>query len=143
MAETLFRGYLRPDARRGEDIEAYVRALPRRRPEPREDLDRIRRGGRVFTESGCPGCHAPPAFTHLGQIPLGALFPDLEGRAEDEVLDTPSLLSVSTHGPYLSDGRAPTLRSVVVEHNRADRHGHTRGLEQDEVDDLVYFLEAL
>lgn len=143
LAETLFRGYLRPDSRRGEDIEAYVRALPRRRPAPREDLARVRRGARVFTAAGCSSCHTPPAFTHLGQIPLGALFPGLPERAADEVLDTPSLLSVSTHGPYLSDGRASTLRSVLVDHNPADRHGHTQGLEQDEVDDLVYFLEAL
>ena len=77
-------------------------------------------------------------------MPLGALFPErLDAMGADEILDVPSLLSVSTHGPYLSDGRAESLIEVLRDHNPANRHGDTEALSTDELDDLVYFLEGL
>ena len=158
LATTLFRGYLRRDSRRGEDIEAYVRALPRRAvlrehseqdEQGERDLERETRGLDVFVQAGCTTCHSFPAFTNLAQLPAGALFPESTtprrdtGDDGDEVLDTPSLLSVSAHGPYLSDGRAESLNSVLEEHNPTNRHGNTRDLNDAERADLVYFLEGL
>ncbi|MFK7998569.1 MAG: hypothetical protein AB8H86_03190 [Polyangiales bacterium] len=146
LARTLFRGYLRSDARRGADIEAYVRALPRR-PVPRVDRDeeRERRGLDVFVQAECVTCHSFPAFTNLAQLPAGALFPEPgpSDSAGDEILDTPSLLSVGTHGPYLSDGRAQSLSAVFEDHNGSNRHGNTRALSDAELADLVYFLGGL
>lgn len=150
LARTLFRGYLRPDSRRGVDIEAYIRALPRR-PVPRVDADverdeqRERRGLEHFVQAECITCHSFPAFTNLAQLPAGVLFPEhgLPENAGDEVLDTPSLLSVSTHSPYLSDGRADSLSAIFEDHNPSNRHGDTRALSDEELADLVYFLEGL
>lgn len=153
LAGTLFRGYLRRDTRRGVDIEAYVRALPRRPVQRHEDTEgdaerdepRERRGLDLFVQAECTTCHSFPAFTNLAQLPASALFPEPGGpeSAGDEVLDTPSLLSVSTHGPYLSDGRADSLRAVFADHNPSNRHGNTRALSDEDLADLVYFLEGL
>ena len=142
LATTLFRGYLRRDARRGIDIEAFVRSLPRR-PVRRGLRDEARelRGVEVFVRSACTTCHSFPAFTNLAQVPAGALFP--ETGETDAVLDTPSLLSVGTHSPYLSDGRAESLESVFRDHNPSNRHGDTRRLSDEELSDLIYFLEGL
>jgi hypothetical protein len=144
LATTLFRGYLRRDSRRGMDIEAYIRALPRR-PVRYEGIERDdareRRGLDVFAHAECTTCHFFPAFTNLAQLPAGALFPEHGGG--DEVLDTPSLLSVGTHSPYLSDGRAENLTSIFRDHNPSNRHGNTAALSDVELADLVYFLEGL
>ncbi len=143
LSQTLLRGFLRR-VERGPDIEAYVRSLARTRVEPAQDFERERRGADAFVRAQCPTCHAFPAFTNLAQIPLGTLFPErLDTLANDEVLDVPSLLSVSTHGPYLSDGRAESIGQVLRDHNPSNRHGDTQTLSEQELADLEYFLEAL
>jgi len=140
LSTTLLGDWLRPEAGRGVALEAYVRALPRppARPLP---LGAARAGLEVFVRAGCPSCHAFPAFTSLGSVPAGALFPAQTALAEDERLDIPSLLSVGARGPFLADGRAPTLRSVFDE--PGDRHGFTAALSSAELHQLVAFLESL
>jgi len=149
LAETLFRGYRRARPGRPETLEAYVEALPR---EPSRalfvgqdrDLDRERRGVAAFVRAGCPTCHSFPAFTNLSQSPLGALFPRRsEVLGADASLDVPSLLTVGRGGPFLMDGRAESLEAVLQEENRDNRHGNTRALDDTELSDLVFFLEAL
>ena len=147
LSRTLYRGFLRVAPGRALPLEAYVDGLVRL-PSPlapdERDLGRERAGVRAFVEARCPTCHAFPAFTNLGQHPLAALFPDRAGeRPPDAVLDTPSLLSVRWAAPDLSDGRAPTLRSVIEQWNPANRHGDTAQLSASERDDLIYFLESL
>ncbi len=140
LSTTLLGDWLRREAGRGEALDGYVRALPR--PPPAEvPLDRVREGLEVFVRAGCPTCHAFPAFTSLGSVPAGALFPEQRTLAADERLDIPSLLSVGARGPFLADGRAPTLRSVFDE--PGDRHGDTSDLSDAELDQLVRFLESL
>lgn len=147
LSSTLYRGFRRRVPSRGLVLEAYVASLARTpsvlSADERDDA-RERRGVAAFVRARCPTCHTFPAFTNLGQHPLAVLFPDRAGDlARDAVLDTPSLLSVAAHPRYLSDGRARTLRSVIEDHNRAGRHGHTEALSPREVDDLVFFLESL
>jgi hypothetical protein len=142
VAQTLYRGYLRKAQQRPQTLDAYVASLPRRdRPLDRQlpDAALERRGLRAFVRAGCPTCHAFPAFTHLGQQLARSLFPD----APDEPFDTPSLLSLGLNAPYLSDGRARSLRSVFDAHNRSNRHGDTRALSAPELASLYAFLEAL
>ena len=54
--------------------------------------------------------------------------------------DTPSLRGVWHTAPYLHDGRASTLREVLITHNPTDQHGQTSHLSEVEVYDLVAFL---
>ncbi|HEX7481543.1 MAG TPA: hypothetical protein VF331_27310 [Polyangiales bacterium] len=145
VAQTLYRGYLRSQRARGETLQAYIEALPRRHntSQPR-DLTRERRGLRAFFAAHCPSCHAPPAFTNLGKLPMQLLFPDEAAHLpESEPLDTPSLLSVGASAPYLNDGRARTLQEVLGKHNARNLHGDTRSLSAEERADLVFFLGSL
>ena len=148
LSNELLRGWRRPALGRGEGLDAYVRSLPRRMPPPLED-SRMRAGVDAFVKARCPTCHAFPAFTHLGRIPWGFLFPTTvraqRPTAADDVLDTPSLLSVSQRGPYMVDGRAQTLREVMEEARETanDRHGDVEALSDRELDALVGMLEAL
>lgn len=140
LSTTLLGGWLRHEAGRGEALDAFVRALPRHPPKD-PPLERVREGLDVFVRAGCPTCHAFPAFTSLASVPQGSLFPESDTLASDERLDVPSLLSVGTRGPFLADGRAPTLRSVFDE--AGGRHGDTESLAEEDLDALVTFLESL
>ncbi|HKP57252.1 MAG TPA: hypothetical protein VJV78_11045 [Polyangiales bacterium] len=144
VAQTLYRGYLRNQAARGEALEAFVSSLARRDAQRTRDAAAERRGFAAFNKASCASCHAPPAFTNLAQIPLRTLFPEQAATLEqEETLDTPSLLSVAASAPYLNDGRAASLEAVLVEHNRANLHGDVKRLSADERRDLLAFLSSL
>jgi hypothetical protein len=146
VAQQLYRGYLRHAPARKQTLQAYLAALPRVRPARaagERDLAADRRGVRAFVAARCTTCHAFPAFTQLSAQRPAALFPGLEGAGGYELLDVPSLLSSAHSPPYLSDGRARTLASVLGEHNRANRHGDSARLSAGERGDLVRWLEGL
>ena len=128
-------------------LAAFVESL-QPRPSPFRLADgtltpEARRGQAVFhrADVGCADCHIPPLFTDLLGHDIGT------GTGPGELLgpafDTPSLRGVWHTAPYLHDGRAPTLREVVVTHNPTDQHGHTTHLSEAEVHDLVAFLLSL
>jgi len=45
--------------------------------------------------------------------------------------------------PYLHHGKAAKLKDVLTTQNKADRHGTTSHLSDDQINDLVEFLKAL
>ena len=148
VAQTLYRGYVRVQPGRRACLQAFVESLPRPRSIAARDVAAEKRGLAVFMRAGCERCHSFPAFTNLGQLPLAALFPEVaRAQAKEmgtaESVDIPSLLSVSTAAPYLNDGRASSLTSVLDEHNRDNLHGDTRSLSPSERADLVRFLASL
>ena len=98
------------------------------------------RGQAVFhrADVGCADCHIPSLFTDLLGHDIGTS--NGPGELLGPAFDTPSLRGVWHTAPYLHDGRAPTLRDVVVTHNPTDQHGHTAHLSEAEVQDLVAFL---
>ena len=59
-----------------------------------------------------------------------------KGRA----FDTPTLVEVWRTAPYLYDGRAATIREVLVKHNEKDLHGQTSDLTPGEIADLEAFI---
>ena len=168
VAQTVLGGYERVVPNRGALLEAYVTALPRRAPRtapaprrrapgaapppsgrappetpPHRDPApaNLDAGVDAFFAASCDRCHRPGAFTNLAQYPAGLIFESARDPAQ--LLDTPSLLSVGSTAPYLFDGRATTLRAVLVEHNQGQRHGDTAHLSPDQLDALIAFLEAL
>lgn len=143
VAEAEYRGYRLPAGDRGATIAGYLDALPAPRPVRSREPERERAGLDAFVRAGCPDCHAPPAFTGLGEHPIAAVFPDAEPAPDAVVLDAPSLRGVVASAPYLFDGRAETLLDVLTTHNESDRHGHTAALSEQERADLVVFLESL
>ncbi len=96
------------------------------------------RGRQVFTQAGCAYCHPAPLYTDLKFHDVGT------GRNEElgRKFVTPTLVEVWRTAPYLYDGHAATMREVLVQ-NAGDRHGHTRQLSAQQLDDLDSFVRSL
>ncbi|HJL16113.1 MAG TPA: c-type cytochrome [Sandaracinaceae bacterium LLY-WYZ-13_1] len=105
------------------------------------DRARVERGRALFGESGCAGCHAGPLLAD-GEA-HAVVTPSADEPARMAAVQTPTLRAVRARPPYLHDGRAPTLRSVLTEHAVDDRHGETSHLSDADVDALVAYLETL
>ncbi|MCE9583406.1 MAG: hypothetical protein K8T20_13050 [Planctomycetes bacterium] len=134
-----FQGFL-PDPANHRALVEYL-GNPERAPNPflRRGAEARQRGEQVFVSAGCDVCHPAPKYTDLKLHDLGFGTPD-DYRSR---FDTPSLREVYRSGPWLHDGRALTLRSIFSDHNPQDLHGHTKGLTEQELDDLVAFLRGL
>ena len=57
--------------------------------------------------------------------------------------DTPTLLGIYRTAPYFHHGKAKTLRELLVDCNKADKHGKTSHLSETQIDDLIQFLKSL
>ena len=123
-------------------------------PSPRRDADgsltnEARRGADIFEAAGCAVCHTGPAFTDRELHDVGTSDPHVDSPNGGKVLetlgsayDTPGLRELWQSAPYLHDGRAPTLRDVLVAFNDG-RHGDVSDLTEDEIDALEAFLLQL
>ena len=112
-----------------------------------------------FSEKGdCFHCHVGPDFTddQPHNIALYTVYKDIglaraTGKDEDVgKFKTPTLRNVALTAPYMHDGSIKTLWEVVQHYNRggepnlnADVLIRPLGLTDQEVDDLVAFLESL
>jgi hypothetical protein len=144
VAQKLYRGYDRILPGRRAALQAFIEDLPRERSDFPRDRAAEKRGLGAFMKARCERCHALPAFTNLAQLPMAALFPTAAKKfPDDEVVDVPSLLSISTAPPYLNDGRAATLSAVIDDQNADNLHGDTRALSPQERADLIAFLRSL
>ncbi len=139
-----------PNTGRSADLDALAAFVASLQPKPSPFrladgtlTPEAARGQAVFhrADSGCTDCHVPPLFTDLLMHDIGT------GHGPGELLgprfDTPSLRGVWHTAPYLHDGRASTLRDVLVTHNPTDQHGQTAHLSEQESQDLVAFLQSL
>ena len=122
------------------DVAAFMAELP---PPPGVpgDPEELAAAALIFGSAGCAECHAGDAFTD-GQ-PHSVVAPAGDADADLDAVITPRLRGVRAHGPWLHDGRAPTLRSLFEEHNPADTHGTTTALSASEIDALILYLESL
>ena len=115
---------------------------------PQIEPDLIRLGELAFHDAdrcyqrwlSCATCHPQPLYTNLMSFDVGTASPLDRGVTK---YDTPTLVELWRTPPYLHDGRATTLREVLVDHNPDDRHGRTSQLEASEIDDLVEYLLSL
>ena len=136
--ESSMQGELTPE--QVNDLVTYLHSLPPAPPlKPTaisaEDEDLLQRGRNVFAAQNCTRCHVPPltySSDHIVEVGLA----DERGLTK---FNPPSLRGVSQQTGFLHDSRAPTLRSVF------DDHGHQlpQGLDADDTDALVRFLESL
>lgn len=94
----------------------------------------IARGAAVFArpDVGCAGCHTGALLTDNASWPLFGL---------DEV-NTPALRGLAATAPYLHDGRAASLRDLLLL-SVDGAMGDTSGLSDDELDDLEAYLASL
>jgi hypothetical protein len=111
------------------------------------------RGAAVFVAAGCDACHAGPRLTDSALVApatprlhdVGTLTAASGQRLGGPLvgLDTPTLHGLWHSAPYLHDGRAPTLRAVLVDENPDDAHGATSALSAGDLDDLIAYLLCL
>ena len=97
------------------------------------------RGEKVFDESGCAGCHAPPLFSSEGLQDIGTG----NGLDKGKPFIVPSLIEAWRTAPYLHDGRAATIREVITRFNKSDLHGSTSSLTEQEKEDLIQYVLSL
>jgi YVTN family beta-propeller protein len=122
-------------------LEAYLLQLryPDRVADPAaEHLPGIAGGKSLFEgAAGCALCHSGPKHTdrQLHDVGTGS-----DGETE---FDTPALERISTTTPYLHDGRAATLESVLTRHNAAGLHGRAAEMSAGQLADLVEYLKSL
>jgi mono/diheme cytochrome c family protein len=143
VADHEYRGYRWPAGDRGATIEGFLLRTVRPALGVVRDPDLVRRGGEVFERAGCNQCHAPPAFTDLGQHAGVALFPRHDFPPNVRSLDTPSLRGVAESPPYLHDGRARTLEETLRKHHRSSKMTGQADPTDEELADLVAFLRSL
>lgn len=109
-----------------------------------------RRGRELFfsAEVGCTECHAGPFLTdsrpdqEIVRHDVGTGRADT-GERMGYAYDTPTLLGLYRTAPYLHDGSAPTLTDVLTTQNPDDNHGRTSQLSDEQIADLVEYLQAL
>ena len=134
-----------PEGDQVEAISSYLRAMEPEASPYLEDNGKLsaaaQRGKKLFESdrTGCAKCHPAPLYTDLQIYDVGTRS-ELDSDAE---FDTPTLVEMYRSGPYLHDGNAVTLKEVLVERNPEDKHGKTKDLKPQEIDDLVAFLLSL
>jgi cytochrome c peroxidase len=110
---------------------------------PTQDAEAVARGGGLFASDdvGCAGCHSGSAGSDglLHDVVATSLDPDGHLPA---VL-TPGLQGVRARAPYLHDGRAATLKALLIEHNADGQHGKTGSLSDAQQADLISYLRSL
>lgn len=117
-------------------VDEYLMSL---RPVPSPFLidgnlsEKAERGKKVFEKLNCGYCHSGPYYTDMKMHRIGD---DIEF---EKGWDTPTLVEVWRTAPYLFDGRAATLEDVFSVH----RHGINKEISNQEIDDLVEYINSL
>ncbi len=81
---------------------------------------------------GCAACHSGERLTNDAKADVGT-----GGRFK-----TPSLIGLKYRGPFLHDGCAATIADRFTPCG-GDRHGDVTVLDDEELDALIGYLEAL
>lgn len=148
-----------PNAGRSRDLDdlaAYVTSLAYTARSPSRALDgslgdAAGRGQLLFEDPTlrCIECHAPPHFTISGVTPtlidVGTLGPGSGMRLGGPLtgIDVPTLMGLWNSAPYYHDGSAPTLRDVFRGRPDTLEAKLTAGLSEDELSDLIAYLDAI
>lgn len=124
-------------------IDAYLKSL---QPVPSPYLiagelsESAQRGKGVFVgDAGCIHCHSGKYFTDMQMHDAGTGT----GREKGIKFDTPTLVESWRTAPYLYDGRAATLTDVFRTYNPDDLHGFTSQLTDEELADLIEYVQSL
>jgi cytochrome c peroxidase len=88
-------------------------------------------------EVGCSSCHSGVKLTNNANVYVGTTDPG-------HLVQVPSLVGIAYRGPFLHDGCAATLRDRFdPKCGGGDLHGNTSRLTDEQLDDLVAYLETL
>ncbi|MGC5325930.1 cytochrome-c peroxidase [Brevibacillus sp. SYSU BS000544] len=114
------------------------------------------RGMKLFAgKASCMSCHAGPTlsdqnFHNIGMEGDDGRFNVTKQEADKGKFRTPALRGIAHTAPYMHDGSMDTLKKVIEYYNQGGgNHGNKDplvrplNLSDEEVNDLVAFLEAL
>lgn len=98
------------------------------------------RGKKIFNQAGCSKCHPAGLYTDLKQYDVGT-----QGEFDQptDIFDTPTLIEVWRTAPYLHDGSAGSIKELFTLKNKDDKHGSTKNLTEEQINDLVEFVLSL
>jgi mono/diheme cytochrome c family protein len=120
----------------GNALMSWIDAQPRPlRPAP-SNLAAVQRGAALFNDTqnvGCVTCHAGTRFSNNATMDVGTGQP----------FQVPSLVGISTRGPFMHDGCAATLRDRFNPACGGSSHGLTAQLTSAQIDDLIAYLSSL
>ncbi len=123
-------------------IDAYLKSL---QPVPSPHLvdgklsEAARRGQEIYQRVSCDRCHPAPHYTDRAMHDVGT-----RGRYDyHDRFDTPTLVEVWRTAPYLHDGRYVTLKELFIEGNHGLNASQRKKLSDQEIDDLVEFVQSL
>jgi len=119
---------LRPEASPYEDAKGHISAS-------------AQRGKKLFEgKAQCAECHTGDLFSDFKKYDVGTR--GQYDKPEDQFF-TPRLPELYRTAPYLHDARTPSLKEVLTKYNPEDKHGKTKGLTPQEMDDLVAYMLSL
>ncbi|MGC4095422.1 MAG: cytochrome c [Polyangiaceae bacterium] len=120
---------------RAAAVQDWVFGLTPRAPVRVASDSAAERGAELFKsrEVGCSGCHSGPKFSSTGSVDVGT-----GGKFQ-----IPSLLGVAQRVPVMHDGCAKTLRDRFDATCGGSAHGKTSQLKEEQLADLVAYLETL
>lgn len=109
--------------------------------------ERAQRGKSVFAKAKCDTCHTVDSkgpggenlWTDLTKYDVGLGLATEAGK----MFDTPTLAECWRSAPYLYDGRALTMKDVLTTCNPDDKHGETKNLSAEEIEDLAEYVLSL
>jgi hypothetical protein len=122
-----------------DQVEAtlgWIDRQPRRSRTLPTDSDAVARGRTIFNDTktaACATCHTGPNLTNNMTVDVGT-----GGKFQ-----VPSLVGISTRGPFMHNGCAETLKDRFGACGGGDKHGVTSKLTEGQVDDLIKFLQTL
>ena len=123
-------------------VDAYLKSLE---PVPSPYLvdgklsESAQRGRAVFESVGCAECHSGPLYTNLKKYDFGFGT----GIDKNKAFVTPTLVEVWRTAPYLHDGRAATLRDVLITADPRGEHSDAGKLSAHDLADLLDYVRSL
>jgi DNA-binding beta-propeller fold protein YncE len=120
-------------------LERWLFALRAPLPEAPADVRQVDRGRSLFEslELGCADCHRGERFTDNNNYDVGTGEPG-------ERFQVPSLIGVGTRSRLIHTGCAGSLRErFELDCAGGDQHGKVSRLVEQDIDDLVAYLETL
>jgi cytochrome c peroxidase len=127
-----------------DTVNAYIKSLepelsPYRNPDGSLTAAAVR--GKVIFEgkAECIKCHTPPYYGDKKPYVLGLGSDNERTRA----FCTPILIEVWRTAPYMYDGRALSMETVITTDNSNNKHGNTKNLSKKEVRDLGEYVNSL
>ncbi len=129
---------------RDDAVNVYLKSLE---PVPSPYLTKegcltksAKRGKKIFDgKAACVTCHMAPYYGDRSKHIFDLGSDDDRNRE----FATPILIECWRTAPYMYDGRAVSIKDVITRDNKNNRHGNTKGLSEQEVEDLAEYIKSL